>query len=155
MSHFEEMVQPDFIEVESRGKKYKMTVLRLSDYAKAAIKMREEWRPITDVLQALTKGNGQASDELLKAAYFDERRGGLATIEDVEKWFQTPRGQLYNYWLRFVRYQPNITEEEVDEMMFGISDYLLQRTAGLPVGNSSTPQSGETQKSMSQSTGDA
>jgi hypothetical protein len=141
MANFEEMV-PGQMQVELAGKKWILSVLRLSDHADAAKEMRKGWTPIRDVLQSLKDLGEEDRKHVLTLAYRDERQGNQATTDDVFAWYQTPAGMLFRYWLAFRRCHPEITLEEVDELVLGVTDAdftELDRTEGQMLGNSPSP----------------
>jgi len=94
--------------------------LRVKDYATAAVRIREaHWKSAKEAAQevlAMTLVPGDR-EVILKRAYVDERNGNPVEIGDVMRWFKTPSGKLFEWWLKLHKHQPEMTEEDIDETM--------------------------------------
>jgi len=101
------------------GKKLSVEALRVKDYAAAASRIREgEWKSAKDAAQVLLAMTLVPGDReiILKRAYADERAGNPVEIGDVTRWFKTPTGKLFEWYLRLRKHQPELSEDEIDGM---------------------------------------
>ena len=82
-------------------------------------------------------------ERLVTLAWHEHRSGGQVDLADVERWFESAEGKLFRWWLGFRRYQPGITQDEVDEIIVAHAQEVARldrATDGMPLGNSPSPQ---------------
>ena len=114
------------------GKQYTITTLRISDYALAATKMQASRKSPAEVLREMWPTlDPETRTEVAKAAYVDMRAANMPTTDEVERWFATPAGMLYQWWLRFRRHQPDFTEALIEELL-GAGLLQLGEPAAIP-----------------------
>ena len=116
-----EITTQEASELTVNGKKMRIETLRVKDYAAAASRIREgEWKSAKEAAQiilAMTLVPGDR-EVILKKAYAEERAGNPVEIGDVIRWFKTPTGKLFEWYLRLRKHQPELSEEDID-VMFG------------------------------------
>ena len=115
-----EVTTQEASEITIDGRKLLYSPLRLKDYATAAKRIREaSWKSAREAGQevlAMTLVPGDR-ESVLKQAYTDERNGNPVEIGDVIRWFKTPQGKLFEWWLKLRKHQPEMSEEDVDDAM--------------------------------------
>ena len=141
MSHFDSPAAPP-IPVMIGGREYLFTPLRFRDHAEAARRLRQDWPSPHEVLQRM--GPGLPPDvqrQLLEVVYREQRRGETVELSDVLRWYRTPEGSLFHKWLLLRTAHPELTLEDVDELLtqaaLETDPPALQQTAetdGLPEG---------------------
>lgn len=153
MSDFEEVAPPDYVPLEINGKEWRFGVLRLSDHIQAAQEMKKEWKSPHEALLGLCRDTDEDTrNQITKLAYYDERRGGQASLDDVLEWYETPRGKLYNWWMKLRKHHSEVTEDEVDKLIGSIDEALRQArgiTDGVPLGNGQPPSERAANESQS------
>ena len=107
------------VTVDGRRLKYSRS-LRVKDYAAAATRIREaHWKGAKEAAQSVLAMTLVPGDReiILQRAYTDERNGNPVEIADVMRWFRTPAGKLFEWWLKLRTHQPEMTEDDIDETM--------------------------------------
>lgn len=101
------------------GKKLKVETLRVKDYAAAANRIRDgEWKSAKEAAQVILAMTLVPGDRevILKRAYAEERAGNPVEIGDVIRWFRTPGGKLFEWYLRLRKNQPELSEDDIDQL---------------------------------------
>ena len=106
-------------EIVVDGKKLLLEPLRVKDYAAAANRIKDgEWKSAKDAAQVILAMTLVPGDRevILKRAYAEERAGNPVEIGDVVRWFKTPGGKLFEWYLRLRKHQPELSEDDIDQM---------------------------------------
>jgi len=117
MQSFESLAAPP-IAVTIGGREYRLTPLRFRDHAEAARRMRQKWPSPRAIVRRV--GRGLPPDQqrqLLELAYREAQRGNQATLADVLQWYRTPEGMVFHKWLMLRTHQPELSLEDVDELL--------------------------------------
>jgi len=134
------------ITIRIGGNELRLSSLRLSDHAEAAARLQQSWRAPAEAARVAAGLPESLQRYVLQLAYEDERRGNEPTLEDVFRWYETPAGQLFRYWLMLRREQPELSFDDVDRLLVQLEEAEvspLQKAAdtadGLPSGNGPSP----------------
>ena len=100
------------------GQTYFLSVLRAKDWGEAArvLNLRRR-RPLEIVKDHLAGLSIDQQAILLELAYKDERAGEFLPIEDVQRWFRTPEGRAYKWWLMVRGKHPAMTLEQAEDLL--------------------------------------
>lgn len=100
------------------GQKWFLSPLRLVDWGEAArVVAGRRKSPLAIVKQHLSGLSDELARHLVDLAYRDERSGELFALEEVERWFATPEGNVYRAWLMLRRQHPSLTLDQVEELL--------------------------------------
>jgi hypothetical protein len=138
------------------GTTYRLSMLRAKDWAEAARYLNSQRTGAIEIVKARLAGLSElAQKHLLELAYREERDGDLLPLENLERWFATPVGSVYRFWLMLRRNHPEISLERAEELIeLAGREASARKTIesreglGLPLGNSPglpTGQAGQIQ----------
>jgi len=137
---------------------YHLLPLRAKDWGEAARHLSSLRRPALELVKSRLAGLAEGLQKhLLELAYREERHGDLLSVELVERWFQTPEGRVFRFWLMLRRQQPEMTLDGAEELILKLGAEELAALArserdneGLPLGNSSgqAPAQAATSRSL-------
>jgi hypothetical protein len=106
------------VTVSLGGEDYELLPLRLIDWAEAARYLRQLQRPVLEVLREWLPELGPAEQRaVLEIAYRDARLGDALPLEEIEAWFQTPPGRVYQHWLMLRQRRPALTLGDVETLL--------------------------------------
>src|SRR4051794_16549112 len=95
------------------GQTYRLGPLRARDYAEIEQQVVAERADPLAMLGPRLAGLPEAwQRHLLSEAYRDLRRGNRASAEEVAEWLETPRGQVFEFWLALRRHIFSVTLDE-------------------------------------------
>jgi len=135
------------IPIRIGGREFRFRPLRYCDHAEAARRMQQHWRHPREVVRRIGKGLPRAlQHRLIELAYREERCGREPTLAEVFRWYDTPEGALFRRWLMLRREHPELTLEDVDELLteatLGEAEALENAAGeadGLSPGNPTSP----------------
>lgn len=129
------------------GKTYTLMPLRADDWGEAARVLASKRKSAIESVKEHLDGLAEPLQKhLLGLAFQEERQGELIAMYEVERWFETPPGAVYRFWLLIRRAHPHITLEAAEALREQATaeekrelESRKDADNGLPLGNSCGP----------------
>ena len=118
------------VSIEIGGQTYIMEPLTLRDFGTLEAEyLKNKPNPLKQVAEAKEFLNDEDFQVLLTQAYRDAMEVNKATSEEIAQWLDTPAGISFSAWISMRKNHPELSREEVDDLLGTLNQQQLEHIA--------------------------
>lgn len=123
------------------GKTYFLNTLKAKHWGEAARALIAKRKPPMAIAKEHLPGMpAEAQRALVELAYKDERDGELVPNYEIDRWFRTNEGFVWNFWAQIRQAHPEITIEQAEALLTQLDAETAAKAAKLTKDNEALPQ---------------
>jgi hypothetical protein len=127
--------------IEIGGKTYFLSTLKAKHWGEAAkVLISKRQSPMEIAKRHAQSLPAEAQRALIELAYKDERDGELIPNYEIDRWFRTNEGFVWNFWAQIRQAHPEITIEQAEALLTQLDAEASAKAAKLAKANEALPQ---------------